>query len=82
MYTIELDCPPGNPRPDQLFPGVLEGTGLKVTDFENVGRFFGNWTWALKERKGLDKKYLKARSQIQKHVEELYHAGWIRYGSW
>ena len=26
MQTIELDCPPGEPRPDDLIDGVLQGT--------------------------------------------------------
>ena len=44
MPTIELDCPPGNPRPGDLIEGVLEGTGLAPG--ETVARVFGCWVWS------------------------------------
>jgi hypothetical protein len=28
MYSIELDCPPGFPRPSDLLPHVISETGL------------------------------------------------------
>lgn len=43
VHTIELDCPPGSPRPDDLLPSVIEGTGLPIV--EASSRFFGNWTF-------------------------------------
>lgn len=51
MKTIELDCPPGNPRPDDLLPLVIEGTGLTTDDFQITSRVFGNWTFELKADK-------------------------------
>lgn len=45
--VIELDCGPGSPRPGDLLPEVLEGTGLPVR--EPVSTFFGNWTWVYKD---------------------------------
>jgi hypothetical protein len=40
---IELDCPPGDPRPGDLIVGALVGTGLDVRP--DVQRFFGCWRW-------------------------------------
>lgn len=80
MITIELDCPPGAPRPDGLLPGVLENTGLTVEDFENTSRFFGNWIYKLKD--GKEEAYAIAKPTIKERVKALYYSGAIRYGSW
>ena len=79
-YTIEIDCPPGNPRPDDLFPGVLEGTGLLPEDFTLVSKFFGNWTWLLHEDK--EKLYIAQRDIVKRRIVVLHDSGVIRYGSW
>ena len=50
-YKIELDCPPGSPRPDDLLPIVIEGTGLTMEDFTCTSRLFGNWTFELNPSK-------------------------------
>ena len=78
QQTIELDCPPGSPRPEDLIGKVIEGTGLPERD--TVSRFFGNWTWDYndvpKEIWGRIQPILKER------ITKLYDAGVIRYGSW
>lgn len=79
-YTIELDCPPGQLRPDALLPGILEGTGLSVDDFKNTSRSFGNWEYRIYKDKDAD--YLAAQKKIKIRIENLYHQGRIRYGSW
>lgn len=76
--TIELDCPPGSPRPGDLIGGVIEGLGLKKK--EAVGKFFGNWTWDYSEVS--DKRWLEIRPILRERIEKLYREGWIRYGSW
>jgi len=78
--TVEIDCPPGSPRPDDLFPGVLSGTPLTPEDFDLVGKFFGNFTWELK--KGKEHLYPVAKPVVKSRIEALYHSGQIRYGSW
>ena len=42
-YSIELDCAPGGPRPNELLPSVLEGTGVTLDPEITVARCFGNF---------------------------------------
>lgn len=79
--TIELDCAPATPRPDSYISGVLEGTGLKVEDFELVSKVFGNWTWELREE-SKEEAYAFAKELIKDRIVALYNRGCIRYGSW
>jgi hypothetical protein len=81
-YSIELDCPPGYPRPGDLLPRVLEGTGLSPENFHNTGRLFGNWTFELPDGQNKNEVYEKARDTIKQRITELYNSGAIRYGSW
>lgn len=76
--TIEIDCPPGSPRPGDLIEGVLEGTGLPMR--ETVGRLFGNWMWDYND---IDPEtWRKAQAIIKPRLVALYHAGTVRYASW
>lgn len=79
-YTIELDCPPGSPRPSDLLPGVLAETGVTLDPENTVGRFFGNWTWVIPEDQHA--AYVAARDTIKGRIQDLYKRGSIRYGSW
>ncbi len=78
MQTINLDCPPGNPRPDDLIDGVLEGTGLVAGP--TVLRFFGNYCWEFDVPD--DKWKNEIQPIIKPRIEALYHSGVIRYGDW
>jgi hypothetical protein len=78
QQTIELDCPPGYPRPGDLINDVIEGTGLVVG--ESVSRVFGNWTWVF-EMPRVEWE-LEVQPIIRPRIEALYNAGVIRYGSW
>ena len=80
-FTIELGCPPGPPRPDDLLPGVLDGTGLEVEDFKIIAQSFGDWEWLLvnKEKEAL---YKEVQPKIKDKITGLYNSGAIRYGSW
>lgn len=82
QFSIELDCAPGSPRPDDLIGGVLKGTRLKLSDFSTGNPFFGNQMWVLKETAGKDELFAKAKPVLKERVEALYHSGAIRYGSW
>ena len=74
-YSIDLDCPPGNPRPGDLIEGVLEGTGLEVNDFNTTHPIFGNQTWMLKDN-NVDKEYLfKQARPVLNRIEQLYQRG-------
>lgn len=76
--TIELDCPPGNPRPGDLIQSVIDGTGLPHR--EAVSTFFGNWTWDYND---VNKElWDKVNHIIKERIVSLYNLGIIRYGSW
>lgn len=78
MQTIELDCAPMTPRPDEYIEGVIEGTGLPLR--EKVSTFFGNWTWDYTD---IDPAVWEAaRPILKERIKALYHNGCIRYGSW
>jgi len=78
MQTIELDCPPGYPRPGDLIEDVIAGTGLPTR--ETVGRVFGNWIWDYSD---IDSAiWEKAKPILEKRITELYNSGKIRFGSW
>lgn len=79
-YTIELDCAPGWPRPGDLLPDVLAGTGITLDAEKPQSMFFGNWVWEIPQDQVL--KYEIARPTIISRIQALYGAGRIRYGSW
>ena len=81
-YSIELDCPPGNPRPNDLIEGVLRDTGLAVEDFDTGNPFFGHQTWMLKDSVKKDYLFKQAKPVLKRRIEKLYHDGRIRYGTW
>jgi len=76
--TIELDCPPGHPRPGDLYPGVIEGTGLP--ERKPVGMFFGNWTWDYNDLPRSE--WERVQPILKERITALYERGMIRYGSW
>jgi len=78
VQTIELDCPPGCPRPGDLIGGVIKGTGIKKK--EPICKFFGNWTWDYSDVS--PKTWVKIKPVLKERIESLYHSGAIRYGSW
>lgn len=80
MSTIELDCPPGPTRPDNLLPHVIKDTGLEVEDFTITSKVFGNWEFTLKKEK--QDTYEKCKNVIEERIKDLYKIGRIRYGSW
>lgn len=76
--TIELDCPPGSPRPGDLINGVIEGTGLPERN--PVSTFFGNWVWNYDDIPAAD--WINIQPILAERVTKLYNSGLIRYGSW
>jgi hypothetical protein len=76
--SIELDCPPGSPRPGDLIEGVIEGLGLDQK--EPIFRIFGNWKWDYSEVE--PDRWEKVKPTLAGRIQELYQAGLIRYGSW
>lgn len=76
--SIELDCPPGNPRPDDLIEGVIAGLGIVAK--EPVSKFFGNWKWEFPEVS--EERWTEIKPILKERVTQLYNQGTIRYGSW
>lgn len=81
-FSIELDCPPGNPRPNDLIAGVIQDSGIEVEDFETSAPFFGHQTWVLKSSAEKDELFTKNKPVFKQRIGELYEQGLIRYGSW
>jgi hypothetical protein len=82
-FSIEIDCPPGSPRPNDLFPGVLLGTGLKAGDFKNTSRFFGEYVWVLlpgDPKK--DAKFTASKPLFKKRLTALHERGLVRFATW
>lgn len=78
MQTIELDCPPGNPRPGDLLPAVIEGTGLTVRDPDS--KFMGCWVFNYADVPA--DQWETAKPTLKQRITALYESGVIRYGSW
>lgn len=76
--SIELDCPPGWPRPGDLYPEVIAGTGLVEKDPDSA--FFGNWKWMHSDVDPA--RWLEIREITKPRIKRLYEDGKIRYGSW
>jgi hypothetical protein len=74
---IHLECPPGEPRPSDLLPALLKGTGLPVR--EDVGRLYGHWIWDYSDipRDVWD----AAVPLIERRMIRLFNAGIIRAGA-
>ncbi len=76
--TIEIGCPPGPPRPGDLLPGVIEGTGLEVRDPAHM--HFGDWEWDYRD---IDpNEWKKIQPTLEKRLVALYDAGVIRFCTW
>jgi hypothetical protein len=76
--TIELDCPPGFPRPGELIGAVIEGTGLEPR--EPSAKFFGCWTWDYSDVPAA--QWRRVQPTLAQRIRTLYRGGWIRFGSW
>jgi len=75
---IQLDCPPGDPRPGDLIEDALKGTGLELR--QGVDRFFGCWTWDYSDVPR--EEWERTRPVLKKNITELYYRHLIRYGRW
>lgn len=81
MQTIEIDCAPGMPRPDEHLPGILKDTCLEAYSHkEPISKFFGNWMWDFSEIN--PECWESCKPLIKERIIKLYNNGWIRYGSW
>jgi hypothetical protein len=76
--VIEIDCPPGNPRPDVIYRSAIKNTGLIEKQPES--KTFGCWTWNYDEVPA--DQWNTLRKVIGTKLKLYYDAGTIRYGSW
>jgi hypothetical protein len=75
---IHLECPPGEPRPGDLMPALLHGTGLPVREDVSELRFFGHWVWHYSD---IPRDVWEAAiRRIERRMVRLLHAGIIRAG--
>lgn len=84
--VIDIDCPPGSPRPGDVarYVGMKWGSsrytkGKVNGEFDNTSRLFGNWVFV--------KPYedeAQARKDGEAYFEKLraYYPGTVRYGAW
>lgn len=77
---LGIDCPPGDPRPGDLLPGVLEGSGLEPSDFEEPLRLYGAWTWQLRRSPDKEALFISRKPLFHARLEALLAAGTIRGG--
>lgn len=77
--SIELDCPPGDPRPGDLIEDVIKGLDLPWPK-ETVSRVFGNWRWEWPEVS--NERWQEIRPTLALRITALFENGIIRYGSW
>ncbi len=76
--SIELDCPPGDPRPGDLIAEVILGTGLPARPARS--KVFGNWVWDYSD---IDPEaWAAAKAIVGPRIARLHDRGVIRYGSW
>ena len=82
-YRIELDCPPGSPRPGDLIGQVIAGTPLEgrpeLAPDAKISAVFGNWTWEYEET---EETHTTVKPILASRITALYNQGSIRYGSW
>jgi hypothetical protein len=75
--TIEIDCPPGAPRPDEYMKDICKDI-LKQEYHNPISTFFGEWDWKFEvlksEADGIKEK-------IMDYLKSLYYKNCIRYGA-
>jgi hypothetical protein len=75
--TVEIDCAPGNPRPDfyfnHIWTVILKRDASTIP--EPISKVFGNWEWKIEYTE-------EEQSQVADYIKSLYHQRKIRYGSW
>lgn len=76
--TIEIDCPPGSPRPGDLIAGVIEGTGLELRS--PASQLLGNWTWDYDDIP--PEKWKEIQPTLEERLCKLYDSRVVRYCSW
>jgi len=82
MQTIDIDCPPGHPRPGDLIGGVIDGLGIAdraEPPIDQVTPFFGNACYSFRVP---DDEWKRIQPVLKERLVALYEAGIARYCSW
>jgi len=78
--TIEIDCPPGEPRPDFFMDTIIARSGLNIKCPETSHRCFGEWGWDFSHLDVTTWGVLKATAR--EYLTEAHNQGLIRYAGW
>lgn len=73
---IHLECPPGGPRPGDLMPELLRGTGIPLRTSES--RMLGHWEWDYNDIPS--EVWEAAVPTIMQRMHRLYEDGIVRAG--
>ncbi|MBU0661698.1 hypothetical protein KKG22_06025 [Patescibacteria group bacterium] len=77
--SIQIDCPPGEPRPPEVFASTIKDTGLTPEDFEDEGlTVFGCREYLVKADHDSISRYIHARSTIGEHLKMMHERGIVR----
>jgi hypothetical protein len=81
--SIQIDCPPGEPRPLEVFASTIEGTGLTAEDFIDPGiTVFGCQEFLVKADPESISRYLHARQTIGERLSIMQKRGIVRGVTW
>ena len=81
--SIQIDCPPGEPRPPEAFASTIEDTGLTPEDFEDSGStIFGCREYLVRADPGTIFRYVRARRTIGERLVMMYERGIVRGVTW
>ncbi len=81
--SIQIDCPPGNPRPPEVFASTIQDTDLTAEDFVDPGvTFFGCQEYLVKANPESISRYLRARQTIGERLCSMYEHGIVRGVTW
>ena len=81
--SIQIDCPPGEPRPPEVFASVIKDTGLTPEDFEDDGlTIFGCREYLVRADPESISRYVHARRTIGERLNMMYECGIVRGVMW
>lgn len=73
--TIEIDCAPFTPRPDEYFKYICNNI-LECDYYEPISKCFGCWEW------DVTYKSKDQQDKVKTYLTGCYHKDLIRYASW
>lgn len=74
-HYIVIDCQPGYTRPDDVLKRMCDILLLDFDMFEIKHKFFGEWTWLIKD----NTIHVNKREDMVHFLKKCYSDGIIRY---